>query len=94
VSNPRYPASSDREIHGIRATFLNNIGVGMFITGFAVPYFAFAAKNAETGATFLRAFTPDETKTSLAGLVVMFFAFVFAQFFRGRAVKILEELED
>jgi hypothetical protein len=86
--------SARNEVRKIRATFLNNIGVGMFITGFAVPYFAFAARTAETGGNFLRAFTPDEYKTSLAGLVTMFFAFVFASFLRGRAVKILEELED
>lgn len=82
------------EVRKIRATFLNNIGVGMFITGFAVPYFAFAAKTAETGGSFLRPFTADEYKTALAGLVTMFFAFMFAMALRGRAVKILEELED
>jgi hypothetical protein len=83
------------EIRKIRATFLNNIAVGMFITGFAVPYFAFAAKTVETGGgIYIRAFTPDETKIAFAGLISMALAFALSMASRNKARKILEEIED
>jgi len=81
------------EITKLRATRVNNIGVGLFIAGFVGPYFAYTSRIIEQQG-FFHAIALDDLKAAIPVLVPSFLAYFASLWARSRARKILEAIED
>lgn len=82
----------------LRATFLNNISVGLVLAGCLLPYLAFVQKAGDF-VDWAFHHVPRETSfldqaQIVASIVAFILAFTGARFLRREADKILEKLQD
>ncbi len=86
--------AADNERIKLTATYFNNLAVGLFVAGSAVPYFVFFARFAEIVATFRKTGQPTSGWPLLAAFVGMIAAFLLALLFRHVADLEIQKLED
>jgi hypothetical protein len=84
--------SAKNEILKIRAAFFNNIAVGAFVAGAAIPYFSLFPKIASETGSF-SSFVGDWRKLTV--IAAGFVAALLASFYlHSHAQRILSEIED
>jgi hypothetical protein len=90
--------AAENEQIKFRATFLNNIAVGLIVAGVFLPVFALFFRLQETvemiAALVNGRATPDETAVSVAAVVSVITAFWGAWYLRRRVIKELEKIQD
>jgi hypothetical protein len=91
---------ADNERIKLKATFFNNIAVGCAVAGFIVPYLALIQKYNEIQ-TVLKAYTSGtagldngDVKNLLLLLSTFFVSIAIARWFRHRANREIEQLQD
>jgi hypothetical protein len=84
--------AAKNEIIKLKAAYLNNIAVGLFVAGFFFPYFAYYSKLAEHGWVWwgsLESVIAD-TKATLPAILACSLSLIFRDF----AKRTLEKIED
>jgi hypothetical protein len=89
---------ADNEELKLRATFYNNLAVGVAIGGFFLPYLAMLQRFGEVKATilFIVSGVGDSADVRSTALLVLTFvgAFAFSIHFRATAHRLIQKIQD